>query len=109
VIIQPEGHLPLEIPVKSSSGQVPQIEAGTGPGELVGNETIKLRAGTFKTRHYRRGRGEGARHVWVSDNVALWGLARYRSGKVTMALTAQGKGAVSRVTEEPVLFDPDAL
>lgn len=109
VIIQPEGHLPLELPVKSASGQVPPIEAGSGPGELVGVEKIKLRTGTFETRHYRRGRGDEARHVWVSDKVALWGLARFRSASVTMTLTAQGTGAVSRVTDEPVLFDPDSL
>jgi len=109
VIVQPEGHPPLELPVKRSSDHVPPIEAGSGPGELLGTETLALRAGTFSARHYRRGAGDGASHVWLSEAVALWGLARYRSPRVTLSLVAQGTGAVSRIEGEPIPFDPDTL
>jgi hypothetical protein len=109
VIVQPEGHLPLELPVKAAGGHVPPLEAGSGPGTLVGPETLALRAGTFATRHYRSGSGEDAHDVWMSEAVALWGLARYRSPRVTMSLVAQGRGAVSRIEGEPIPFDPAEL
>lgn len=109
IIVQPEGQLPLELPVKSAGSHVPPLEEGGGPGALVGTETLSLRAGTFSTQHFRRGSGEGAHDVWLSDGVALWGLARYRSPRVTLSLVAQGRGAVSRIEGEPIPFDPDQL
>ena len=109
VILQPEGHMPLEMPLDVVESQTPPIEAGNGPGKLIGSEMLKLRAGVFETRHYRRGEGEEAHHIWLSEKVALWGLARYRSSRVTLTLLSQGTGAVSRVVGEPVLFDPSSL
>ncbi len=109
VIIQPEGHLPLELPVEAAVEQIPPVDAGEGPGELVGTERVKVRAGTFEARHYRRGEGPDAHHVWLSDTVALWGLTKYRSPRVSLTLLAQGTGAVSRITGTPVPFDPTTL
>lgn len=109
VVIQPEGHLPLELPVEAATGHLPPLESGQGQGELVGRETLKLRPGTFEARHYRRGEGEDAHHIWLSDKVALWGLARYRSPRVTLTLVAQGTGAATRIVGEPVPFDPSSL
>lgn len=109
VIIQPEGHLALELPVKAASGQLPPLEAGSGATTLIGVERLKLRAGTFEAKHYRRGDGEGAHHIWLTEKVALWGLARYRSPKVSLSLVAQGRGAVSRIVGDPVPFDPASL
>jgi hypothetical protein len=109
VIIQPEGHLPLELPVEAAGEHLPPLEAGEGQGKLVGSDVLKLRPGTFETRHYRRGEGDDAHHIWLSDKVALWGLARYRSPRVTLTLLAQGRGASTRIIGEPVPFDPATI
>jgi len=109
LIVQPEGQVPLELPVEEASGTLPEIDSGEGPGVLVGAESIRVGAGTFRARHYRRGEGPRARHIWLSDRVPLWGLTRYRGPRVEMSLTAMGAGAASRVTAEPIPFDPSTL
>jgi hypothetical protein len=109
LIIQPEGQIPLELPVSEASAQLPQLDAGSGPAVFVGAEQLRLRPGTFATRHYRRGEGDAAHHIWLSEEVALWGLARYHSPTVRLTLVGQGRGAASRVTGEPVPFDPASL
>jgi hypothetical protein len=109
LIIQPNRQIPLEIPIETSGEALPPLDRGTGPATLVGTEQLRLQPGTFTTRHYRRGEGEEAHHIWLSDDVALWGLARYVSPRVRLVLVGQGRGAVSRVTGEPVPFDPSIL
>lgn len=109
LIVQPEGQIPLELPLRESDSQLPPLDTGSGPAALVGSERLRLTAGTFTARHYRRGEGAEAHHIWLSEEVALWGLARYQSPRVRMTLVGQGRGAVSRVTAEPVPFDPATL
>ena len=109
VIIQPEGHMPLELPPRGAAKQIPAPEVAAGEGSLVGRERLKVRAGTFETKHYRRGEGESAQHVWMSERVGLWGLVKYRSSQVRLTLLGQGTGAVSRIVDEPVPFDPASI
>lgn len=109
VIIQPGSHMPLELPVKSGRKMVPQFTESVGTGKLIGTEKIRVRAGVFKAKHYKRTGGSDPCDMWLSENVALWGMVKYRSSKVSMSLAAQGKGAVSRITEQPVKFDPSKI
>lgn len=111
LVVQLEGQIPLELPVRASDSRshLPPLDSGEGAATLVGTERLRLGAGTFTTRHYRRGGGDDAHHIWLSDEVALWGLVRYASPRVRLVLVGQGRGAVSRITGEPVPFDPSTL
>ena len=106
LVVQPEGQIPLELPLTAARSTLPDLDAGEGPGVLVGTEQLRLDAGTFASRRYRRGEGPNAREVWISERVPLWGLARYVGPSVRMSLVAMGTGAASRVVGEPVPFDP---
>jgi hypothetical protein len=99
----------LELPVDEAGDTLPDLESGEGPGVHVGTETLRVAAGTFQARHYRRGSGSEARHVWISDRVPLWGLTRFDGPRVRLTLVAMGTGAVSRVVDEPVPFDPNSI
>jgi hypothetical protein len=109
MIIQPAGHLPLELPVEGTENQRPAFAEGGAPGVLVGHEGVRTPAGTFRARHYRKGRGSAAHHIWVSDRVGLWGVVQYRSPRVHLTLIGQGRGAASQVVGEAIPFDPSTI
>lgn len=109
LVVQAEGQIPLELPLEEASGTLPDLDAGEGASALVGSEQVRVRAGTFEARHYRRGAGRSARDAWISDRVPLWGLVRFHGPHAEMALTGMGTGAVSRITGDPVPFDPSTL
>jgi hypothetical protein len=65
----------------------------------VGEESVTVPAGTFRTVHYRDS-GSG-NEVWVSESVPF-GMVRTRlaSGE-EIVLKAKGAGATSQITEKP--------
>lgn len=66
---------------------------------FVGEESVTVPAGTFKTRHYAGPDGES----WVSPDVPGWRMVKMvtKQGD-TMVLTATGRGAQNEITEKPV-------
>jgi hypothetical protein len=89
------------------------------PSALVGKETIKVPAGSFKTSHYRNKTAEGTSDVWVSEDVLPTGLVKLTTSGITvggqqlpgmsMELKATGKGAKSFITKAPKPFDPQKM
>jgi hypothetical protein len=88
------------------------------PSTLVGKETIKVPAGSFKTSHYRSKTEQGTVDVWVSEDAPPTGLVKLAMSGLQVApgvqgmvmeLTAQGKGAKSIITKPPKPFDPQKM
>jgi hypothetical protein len=70
-----------------------------GKSSFVGEESMTVPAGTFKTRHYRSDEGD----TWVSLQAPVWHMVKMttKDGK-SMVLTAKGTGAKNEITEQPV-------
>jgi hypothetical protein len=89
------------------------------PKALVGSETIKTPAGSFKAKHYSDKTPQGDKlDYWVNDGVAPYGLVKVEveqknnpqiKGKLMFELTAQGKDAKAQITKPPKPFDQAAL
>jgi hypothetical protein len=83
------------------------------PKTLVKEETIKVPAGSFKTKHYRDKMQSGATiDYWVSDGALPLGLVKMTGegvpgspGPMTMELTALGKDAKPTITKPAKPFD----
>jgi hypothetical protein len=88
------------------------------PKTLVGKETIKVPAGSFKTTHYRDHTPVGTVDVWVSEEVPPLGLVKFLTtpepGKTgqppippaSLELVATGTGAKPSITKPAKPFDP---
>jgi hypothetical protein len=89
------------------------------PKSLVGKETLKTAAGSFKTAHYRSKTPQGTVDVWVSEDVPPTGLVKLTTEAMqaggqpipamTMELAAMGKGAKPTITKAPKPFDPQKM
>jgi hypothetical protein len=66
---------------------------------FVGEESVTVPAGTFKTRHYHSEDGD----TWASMDAPLWHIVKMstKDGK-TMVLSARGMGEKNEITEQPV-------
>ena len=65
---------PMDMPVEMS-GSKPFTKPN--PKTLVGSETIKVAAGSFKTKHYRDKTPQGDKiDFWVSDSAPPLGLVK---------------------------------
>ena len=65
---------------------------------VVGQESVKVPAGTFTATHLRN--AADSVDVWVSPEVPF-GMVKNQSPRGTMALTAMGKDAKKSITETP--------
>jgi len=86
---------------------------------LVGNEEIKVPAGTFKTSHYRDHTPVGTVDIWVSENLPPLGIVKVLTTPepkaagdkqisippATMELVATGTGAKPTITKPAKPFD----
>jgi hypothetical protein len=89
------------------------------PKLLVGNETIKVPAGSFKTQHYRTKSEQGTVDVWVAEEAPPTGLVKMTTSPMqvngqqmpgmTMELSSTGKGAKPIITKAPKPFDPQKM
>jgi hypothetical protein len=89
------------------------------PKTLVGKETIKVAAGSFRTTHYRNKTKQGTTDVWVSEQAPPTGLVKLTTSAVqvggqqvpgtTMELTATGRGAKPIITKPAKPFDPQKM
>jgi hypothetical protein len=90
------------------------------PKTLVGTETIKVPAGSFKAKHYRDKTPQGDKiDYWVTDSVLPLGLVKVEAeqpkstaqvkGKVMFELAGTGKDAKQLITKPPKPFDQAAL
>jgi hypothetical protein len=110
---------PMQAPPDAPAQKFQKPDAKT----LVGKETIKVAAGSFKTTHYRDHSPVGTVDVWVSEEVPPLGLVKVlttpepKTGEAkqppippaTMELAATGSGAKPTITKPAKPFDPGQM
>ena len=106
---------PMQAPPDAPTQKFQKPDAKT----LIGKESIKVKAGSFKTTHYRDHSPVGTVDVWVSEEVPPLGLVKVvatpepptgktklpRSPQFSMELAATGAGAKPTVTKPAKPFD----
>lgn len=113
VIMQIGDNDPMEMPVDNK--QQTQFHK-PDPKSLVKEETVKVAAGTFKTKHYREKTPSGDPFdFWVSSDVPPFGIVKVEAdqkraagpaqGPVHFELTALGKDAKMTVTKPAKPFN----
>ncbi len=79
--------------------------------KFLGEESITVPAGTYRTRHYRGPHGD----TWASMDAPVWHLVKMTTEEGgTMTLNATGTGAKNEITEKPVdmkamMANPEAM
>jgi hypothetical protein len=107
---------PMESP---AIGPAQQPYPAVDPKKLIGTEMIKVRAGSYRAKHYRYRTAYGELvDYWIDDSVAPIGLikleaeqkqhAGFRAG-FKFELVAVGSGAIPQVTKRPRPFDAALL
>jgi hypothetical protein len=108
---------PMQAPPDAPTQKFQKPDAKT----LVGSETIKVEAGTFKTSHYRDHSPVGTVDVWVSEEVPPLGLVKVLTTPepgaadqpavppATMELAATGTGAKPTITKPAKPFDAKGM
>jgi hypothetical protein len=106
----------MEAPaVKPSQQPYPRVD----PKKLVGIDTVRVRAGTFRAKHYRD-RTEYGELVdfWIDESVGPIGLVRLESEQrqhptiragFTYELVAVGNDAIPQITKAARPFDAALL
>ncbi len=116
LVLQVGANDPMEMPVEGA--QAHQF-AKPDPKTLVKAETIKVAAGSYKTKHYHDKTPQGDTvDFWVTESVAPIGLVKIEmtqksnpmiNGPITMELAAVGKDAKSMISKPAKPFDQAAL
>ena len=112
-VVQVGTNDPMQVPIAGAQFAKPD------PKKLVKQETVKVAAGSYKTKHYHDNTPEGDTvDYWVVDSVAPIGLVKIEmtlksnpmiNGPVKMELTAVGKDAKPAITKPARPFDQAAL
>jgi hypothetical protein len=107
---------PMESP---AIGPAQQPYPAADPSKLLGTEMISVRAGLFRTKHYRYRTAYGERvDYWVDDSVAPIGLIKLEAeqkqhtafrGGFKFELVAMGSGAIPQVTKPARPFDAGVI
>jgi hypothetical protein len=107
---------PMESPPVSASQQpYPRVD----PSKLFGVDTIRVRAGTFRAKHYRDRTAYGEQvDLWIDDSVGPIGLIKLESEQkqhptiragFTFELVATGNDAIPQITKSVLPFDAAVL
>jgi len=116
MVLQLGANDPMEMPIEG--GQSQQFSK-PDPKTFVKDETVKVAAGSFKTKHYHDKTAQGDTvDFWVSENVLPIGLVKMEAtqksnpmigGPIKMELQSTGKDAKSSITKTPKPFDKTAF
>jgi hypothetical protein len=116
LVLQVGANDPMVMPVEGAQSH--QF-AKPDPKNLVKEETIKVAAGSYKTKHYHDKTPQGDTvDFWVAESAAPIGLVKIEmtqksnpmiNGPIKMELTAVGKDAKSIVTKPAKPFDQATL
>jgi hypothetical protein len=103
---------PMELPVSGNQ----QHFSKPNPATLVKEESVTVKGGTFKTKHYRDKTPAGDTvDYWISEKVFPLGLVKMESeqkqnpnikGPIKIELAATGKGAKQAITKPAKPMDP---
>jgi hypothetical protein len=116
LVLQVGANDPMEMPVQGAQGAK---FAKPDPKTLVKAETIKVAAGSFKTKHYHNKTPQGDTvDYWVAESATPIGLVKIEmtqksnpmiTGPITMELAAVGKDAKPAITKAAKPFDQASL
>ena len=116
LVLQVGANDPMEMPIEGA--QAHQF-AKPDPKTLVKEETIKVAAGSYKTKHYHDKTPQGDTvDYWVTESLAPIGLVKIEmtqksnpmiNGPIKMELLAVGKDAKTIITKKAKPFDQAAL
>ena len=97
------GPRPLARARTQKSKLLAAVADGCRGATLVGEETTKVPAGSFRTRHYRD--AAGTTDLWI-DPSRPFGVVRMvnRADRTLLELRATGSDARSSITEKPAVF-----
>jgi len=97
---KPAVEMPVEMMQQSSRGQEQK-------GKIIdkGNETIKVPAGSFSTKHMQYQDAENVVDTWVYKDVSPYGMIKSQSKDLEMVLIGYGTGAKTLITETPQKFE----
>ena len=117
-VFQVEGDAPMESPPLGPAEQ-PYPRVDPRKLVLVGIETVTVRVGTFRAKHYRDKTVFGEQvDVWVDDSVWPIGVVKLESeqkqhptlrGGFKFELVATGGAAIAQITTPARPFDPAIL
>jgi hypothetical protein len=106
---------PMDFPVTPGQQQSNKPD----PKRLIKEESITVKGGTFKTKHYRDKAPTGdAVDYWISDKVLPLGLVKMEAeqkqnpnikGSIKFELTSTGKDAKPAITKPGKPFDQAAM
>jgi hypothetical protein len=102
-------------PVPPAQQPYPRVD----PGKLVGVDTVSVRVGTFRAKHYRDRTAFGEQvDFWIDDSVGPIGLIRLESEQkqhptiragFKFELVATGNDAIAQITKPALPFDASLL
>jgi len=115
-VFQVSGDDPMVAPPLPPSEQpYPRVD----PAKLVGPETVTVRVGTFRARHYRDRTSFGEQvDFWIEDTVGPIGLIKLEAEQkqhptiragFKYELVATGNDAIPQITKTPLPFDASLL
>lgn len=109
-IVQVQGQLPLLLPESIAVQQLPKFQPGPGSGaKLIKREKVKVAAGTFSARKYRKIHQGKQTEMWNSSQVPGWPMVKLSNSEMVLELAAYGQGARSKVRGKPGKLDKKLL
>jgi hypothetical protein len=116
MILQVGSNDPMEMPIGAAQGK--QFSK-PDPKTFVKEETVKVAAGSYKTKHYHDKSAQGDTvDYWVSESLPPLGLVKIEmtqksnpmiNGPIKMELTGTGKDAKTAISKKPKPFDQNEL
>ena len=101
-VVQPPGQRALMLPESVASRQLPRFAEGPGPKAIyLTTEQVKVAAGTFSAKKYRRVHKGVTTEVWFSSEVKGWPMIKLSNPRLIMELAAHGKDARTGVRGKP--------
>jgi hypothetical protein len=111
MIMQRPGQPPMEMPAMMMNmmqqHQPPPVttkgEGGApgGTGQLMGEESITVPAGTFTAQHYRKQDARGTTDLWISTQITPYAVVKMTSPDATMVLKKVLSNETTHITGEP--------
>ena len=97
-IVQPPGQRALLLPEAVASRQLPRFSKGPGKkATYLATERVKVAAGSFSAKKYRRVHKGVATEAWFSSEVKGGPMIKLVSPRLIMELAAHGDNARSKV------------
>ena len=92
--------MPVEMMQQSGKGQEQK-------GKIIdkGNETVKVPAGSFSTKHMQCQDADIVVDTWVYKDISPYGMIKSQSKDFEMVLLGYGTGAKTLITETPQKFE----